>query len=138
MQREDHILFERHVTLRADRRIFKHCYDDAMSGKMAEREAVLGEYVGDGAMHGGGEFAVTHQLARRFHRMRISISHFLRGGAWLTLNQGERELHPVAAGSGDFERIEEKIVARNFAMPWNFEVSVGLAMFAREQNVHHA
>src|ERR1700675_1356788 len=105
---------------------------------MAEREAVLGEYVGDSAMHCRSKLAVTHQFARRFHRMRISVGHLLRGRAGLALNQCTRKLDPVAAGSGNFERIKKKIVAGNFAMTGHFEVSVRLSMFSREQNVHHA
>src|SRR5208282_58967 len=70
--------------------------------------------------------------------MRIGIGHLLRSRAGLALNQGARELDPVAAGSGDFERIQKEIVAGNLAMTGNFEVSVGLSALAREQNVHHA
>src|SRR6202521_5032586 len=105
---------------------------------MAECEAVLGEYVGDSAMHCRSKLAVTHQFARRFHRIRISVGHLLRGRAGLALNQCTRKLDPVAAGSGNFERIKKKIVAGNFAMTGHFEVSVRLSMFSREQNVHHA
>src|SRR6266852_6395879 len=137
MQREDHVLFERNIGLRADCGILKHRHADAVAREMAECEAVLAECIGDGAMHAGGEFTVPHQLARRFHRVRIVVSHLLRSRTWLALNQCARELDPVAAGSGNFERIEKKIVAGNLAMTGHFEVSVGLSMFPREQNVHH-
>src|SRR5258706_4778787 len=108
-----------------------------MAGEMAECKAMLGEYVCNRAMHSRSKLALAHQLARRFHGVRISISHLLRGRAGLALNQCTGEFDPVAAGSGDFERIKKKIVGGNFAMPWNFEVRVCLSVFAREQNVHH-
>src|SRR5258708_9666569 len=138
MQGEDHVLFERDVALRTDGGILQHGHSDAVPGEMAECKAVLGEYVCNRAMHCRGKLAVTHQLARRLHGVRIGLGHLLRGRTGLALNQGAGELDPVAAGSGDFERVKKKIVASNFAMTGHFEVSVRLSVFAREQNVHHA
>src|SRR6266481_9324722 len=87
MQGEDHVLFERNIGLRADGGILQHGHPDAMAGEMAQREAMFGEYVGDGPMHCRGKLAVTHQFARRFHGVGIGVGHFLRGRAGLALNQ---------------------------------------------------
>src|ERR1700682_6140525 len=45
MQGEDHVLFERNIGLRADCGILQHGHPDAMTGEMAECEAVFGKYV---------------------------------------------------------------------------------------------
>src|SRR5258708_6458394 len=138
MQGEDHVLFERNLALRADRGILQHRHSDAVPGEMAECEAVFGEYFGDRAMHCRGKLAVTHQFARRLDGVRIRVGHLLRGRAGFALDQSAGELDPVAAGSGDYERIKKEIVGCNFAMTGHFEVSVGLSVFTGEQNVHHA
>src|SRR5690242_7245636 len=47
MQRENHVLFQRKVSLRSDRWIFQHGRSNAMAGKMPQRETMLGESVGN-------------------------------------------------------------------------------------------
>src|ERR1035438_3829479 len=105
---------------------------------MAEGKALLGKNVGDRPMYSGGQFAVTHEFAGRFHGVWIRIGHPLRGRARLALDERAGEFDPIAARSRNFERVEKEIIGCDFAMAWNFKTGVGLAMLAGEENVHHA
>src|SRR6201981_3197889 len=63
---EDHVFFERHLALGADRRIFEHGRANGVPRKMSEREAVLGESIGNRPMHIAGQFSSAHEFPGSF------------------------------------------------------------------------
>src|SRR5580704_837236 len=60
MQRENHVLLQRHIALGPNRGILQHGRADAVAGEMAERESMFGKSLGHCAMHCTGEFAGAH------------------------------------------------------------------------------
>src|SRR5712691_3482302 len=138
MKTEDHVLPQRDVAVRADGGMLDHSHADGMSGQMAQPEAAPLENPRGGTMNVAGQLAFAHQDPRRFHGLRIDFAHGQRAGTDAPANQRAGELHPIAFGAGDFERIEKQVVRSHGAKRRHFEMRFGLAISSAQKNIHHA
>src|SRR5229473_947460 len=65
MERENHVLLERHFAVRADGRTLNHRRPDRMTGEVTEGKAVFGEGLRYSPMNIAGQLPSSHQLSCR-------------------------------------------------------------------------